>query len=226
VVYSSCDISLGEGATMRQLRHALIVAAAAAVVLVVVARAESLTQPRTESIARARPTSPREDAGRSTVRAEIAAQRPVLFARVVKPFGASVRALPSSETAVLFNTRCGDTWPVLAVERGWVKVRTEAGAGWIGGSRVVVSSSPPAVDCSEARFIAPTGYASTFVPTGCLSLRSRPAADAPMLDCVNNGHVYAVLDGPFDPGSGDDWFRVSSPGTGTGWALAKHLYPI
>ena len=211
---------------MRQLRHAVIVAATAAVVLVVVARAESLVQPSTHSIAQARPASPNEHADGSTVQAASVAQRPVLFARVVKPFGASIRALPSSDAAVLFNTRCGDTWPVLTVERGWVKVRSEAGSGWIGGSRVIVSTTPPTVDCSDARFIAPNVYVRTVVPSGCLTMRSRPGDDASALDCVENGHLYAVLDGPFDPGSGDDWFRVSSPGTGTGWALAKHLRPI
>lgn len=211
---------------MRQLRHALIVAASAAVVLAVVARAESLAQPRAGAAAQARPISTRDEARGSTLQAANVAQRSVLFARVAEPFGATIRALPSSEAGVLFNTRCGDTWSVQTVERGWVKVRTEAGSGWIGGSRVVVSSTPPTVDCSDARFMYPTGYASTLVASGCLSLRSRPGADAPTLACVDNGHVYAILDGPFDPGSGEDWFRVSSPSTGTGWALAEHLYPI
>ena len=211
---------------MRQLRHALMVAAAAAVVLVVVARAESLTQHRTDSIPQARPASPRDDAIRSAVQSATASQRPALFARVTRPFGASVRAVPSSDAAIVFNSGCGDTWPVLTLERGWVKVRTETGSGWIGGSRVVVSSSPPTVDCSEARFISPNAYVRALVPSVCLTLHSRPGDDAPALDCVDNGHVYTVLDGPFDPGSGDDWFRVTSPSTGSGWALAEHLYPV
>jgi hypothetical protein len=211
---------------MRQLRHALIVAAAAAVVLVVVARAESLTQPGHSSIAQARPAASRDATESSSLPAASASQRPVLFARVIKSFGASVRALPSSDSAILLGTRCGDVWPVLNVERGWVKVRTEIGSGWIGGSRVVVSSTPPTVDCSEARFISPSAYVRAQAPSVCLTLHSRPGDDAPALDCADNGHVYAVLDGPFDPGSGDDWFRVTSPSTGTGWALAKHLFPI
>lgn len=210
---------------MRQLRHALVVAVSAAVVLVVVVRAESLAHPRGESPSQARAVAPQAVPAESTLQAAAGLQRPVLYARVTKRFGASIRTVPSSEAAIVFNTRCGDVWPVLKVERGWVKVRTETGTGWIGGSRVVVSSTSPTVDCSEARFVFPTGHASTSVPTGCLSLRSRPAADAPILSCVGNGHVYAVLDGPFDPGSGGDWFRVTSPGTGSGWALAEHLYP-
>ena len=211
---------------MRQPRHALIVAAAAAVVLVAVAHAGSLAQASAESITQTRPVPPRDARAESAQQSATAAQRPALFARVVKPFGASIRVLPSSDAAIVFNTRCGDVWPVVKVEHGWVKVRTETGSGWIGGGRVAVSSTPPAVDCSEARFINPTGYVSTFVAAGCLSLRNRPDADAQILDCVDNGHVYAVLDGPFDPGSGDDWFRVTSPGTGSGWALARHLSPI
>jgi hypothetical protein len=202
---------------MRQLLRALIVAAVAAVVLVVGARAESRAELRAEA--------------RSEPRAELTAQsapisqRPPLYARVVKQFGAAIRVVPSSDAAIMFNTRCGDVWPVLAVEGGWVKVRTDHGTGWIGGSRVIVSSTPAQVDCPEARFLFPMGYVSTFVPSGCLSLRTRPSPESPNLTCVVNGHVYAVLDGPFDPGTGDDWFKVTSPGTGTGWALAEHLYP-
>ena len=203
---------------MRQLLRALMVAAVAAVVLVVGVRAESeweaRTGPRPQPVAEV-PAAPAK-----------VVQRPTLVARVVKPFGASVRVVPSSEAAIMFNTRCGDIWPVQAVDGGWVKVRTDGGAGWIGGSRVVVSSAPAQVDCAEARFIFPTGSVSTQVPTGCLSLRGRPSAEAPVLSCVDNGHVYTVLDGPFDPGSGDDWFKVTSPSTGTGWTLAKHLYTV
>ena len=47
-----------------------------------------------------------------------------------------------------------------------------------------------------------------------------------MLDCVYNGHSYAIVDGPFDPGTGEDWIKVTSPTTGTGWALAENLYPF
>jgi hypothetical protein len=202
---------------MRLLLRALTVAATAAVVLAVGVRAESEWDSRAGSQPRPVADVPAAPAPR--------AERPAQYAHVVQQFGASIRVVPSSEAAIMFNTPCGAVWPILKVEGGWVKVRTESGAGWIGGSRVVVSSSPAEMDCSAARFIYPTGYASTHVPTGCLSLRARPSSDAPILDCVENGHVYAVLDGPFDPGSGDDWFKVSSPGTGTGWAQAKHLYP-
>jgi hypothetical protein len=202
---------------MRQLLHALIVTAVAAVALVAGAPAEI----RAESQAESRQTPGTELAARS----ETIEQRSGLYARVVKPFGAPVRAVPSPDGAIMFSARCGEVWPVLDVARGWVKISTQAGIGWIGGARVMVGTTPSMVDCSEARFIFPTGYVVAHVSTGCSSLRNRPSAESPILSCVGNGHRYAVLDGPFDPGTGDDWFRVSSPSTGSGWALAEHLYP-
>jgi hypothetical protein len=217
VVYSLCELTTVEGAAMRRLLGALIVAAVATSVVVVGARAESRADIRTER---------RPDAGGETSKhATIAEPRLSLFAGVVKPFGATIRAVASPDAAIMFNTRCGDVWPVLAVAGGWVKVRTGSGVGWIGGSRVVVSSAPVQVDCKDARFLYPMGYVSTVVPAGCLSLQSRPSADATRLSCVANDHRYVVLDGPFDPGTGDDWFKVTSPSTGTGWTLAAHLFP-
>lgn len=217
---------------MRQLLHALIVAVVAATLLASGAWAASLFEgddhiPGTLDIRDVIGT--RAIKGERPVPAETPAsdseQRSALFARVIKPFGAVVRALPSNESAIVFNSRCGDTWQALAVEGGWVKIRAENAIGWIGGSRVHVSSVPPTVDCSEARHVYPTGYFWIYVPTGCLNLRSRPSFEAASLACVETGHTYAVLDGPFDPGSGDDWFRVTSPTTGTGWVLAAHLFP-
>ena len=217
MVYWTRDISSGEVTTMRRLRQALFVTVAVAVVLVVGVRAASLAEARVEPIQEMRSQVTPEPA-------EVA-QRQTLYATVIRPFGATVRVLPATDATALFNAPCGTVLPVLSVDRGWVKVDTASGAGWIGGSRVHVSSTPPAVDCSEARSIVPTGTAETIVSDGCLDLRIRPADDAPSVSCVENGHLYAVIDGPFDPGSGDDWFRVSSPGTGSGWALAEHLYP-
>jgi hypothetical protein len=202
---------------MRQLLHALIVATVAAVALVAGVPAETSAESQAES----RLQAGTDSAGRS----ETIEQRSGLYARVVKPFGAPIRVVPSPEGAILSSTRCGEVWPVLDVVRGWVKIRTQTGVGWIGGARVMVGSTPPMVDCSGARFIIPTGYVVAHVSTGCSSLRNRPSAESPILSCVGNGHMYAVLDGPFDPGTGDDWFRVSSPSTGSGWALAEHLYP-
>lgn len=147
-----------------------------------------------------------------------------LYARVMKPYGAAIRVAPSSDATIMFHKPCGDLWPVLAQQGGWVRIQTDAGAGWVGGARVAVGSPPPWADCSNARFLFTTGYVTTFVPTGCLSLRDQPSRQAAILACVPNGHVYLVTDGPFDPGTGEDWFEVYSPSTGSGWALADHLY--
>jgi hypothetical protein len=202
---------------MRHLLYAPIVAAVVAIILVTGARAE-----RREATVEARGAA--VDVANAHA-PEPAAERPALVAQVIAPFGATIRAVPSSDGTIVVGSRCGDTWPVLGVDRGWVKVRTAAGAGWLGGSRVLVTSAPANVDCSAARFIAPSDSATVFVTAGCASLRNRPAADAPVLDCVGPGHTYTVLDGPFDAGQGDDWFRVSSPETGSGWMLAKYLHP-
>ena len=215
MVYSQCEISPGEVAMTRQLRHAAIVAALAAIVLVVGVRAESQVGAHPEP-------SPIPEA---PVVAQVAPPKQPFSARVVKRYGATARVLPSADASVLLNARCGETFPVLAVENGWVKVRIDDSAGWVAGSRVVVSTVPPQVDCAGARAISPNGYVTTSVEEGCSIVRVRPSAEAASLDCVTNGHLYAVLDGPFDPGSGDDWFRVTSPSTGSGWALADHLYP-
>jgi hypothetical protein len=203
--------------------HALIVGTVAAAVLIGSAHALADVPPAPESSVKvAERTETKVAAGERT---ETGPQRPVLYATVVKPFGASVRTAQSSEAPVAFNSRCGDVWPVVAVQAGWVKVRANGATGWIGGGRVVVSSTPPSVDCSGGRFLAPTGTVTTKAATGCLTLHVRPSRDADSLACVENGHEYAVVDGPFDPGTGEDWFKVTSPTTGTGWALAGHLYP-
>jgi hypothetical protein len=202
---------------MRHLLHAPIVAMVVAVVLVTRAGAE-FHEVTVEAQAAAINVA-------STHAPEPAAQRPVLVALVVEPFGATIRTVPSSDGTVVLGSRCGDVLPVLGVDRGWVKVRTAAGTGWVGGSRVLVTSAPADVDCSAGRFIAPSDSATVSVSSGCASLRNRPAADSPILDCVGTGHTYTVLDGPFDAGQGDDWFRVSSPDTGSGWTLAAYLHP-
>ena len=58
-----------------------------------------------------------------------------------------------------------------------------------------------------------------------MSLRDEPARDAAIDACVQNGYQYQIINGPFDPGTGEDWFVVYSQGTGSGWALAEYLYP-
>ena len=148
-----------------------------------------------------------------------------LYARVSKPFGAAIRVAPDSDAPIMFHTPCGDTWPVIGQQGGWVQIQTGVGGGWIGGARVVTGAPPPPVNCAGGRFVFTTGYVSTYVPTGCLSLRAEPSREGRILACVPNGHIYLVTNGPLDPGTGEDWFEVYSPRTGTGWSLAAHLYP-
>lgn len=167
--------------------------------------------------------APAVDAARPT-KSEVAA--PGLVATVIKPNGAALRVAPSSEAAPLGISDCGDIWPVLAVDSGWVKIKTFGGVAWIGGAQVSVAGQDAQPVCSDARPFLIGGSATTFVSTGCMSLRTRPSREANLLDCVNNGHVYSIVDGPFDPGTDEDWIKVTSPSTGTGWALAEHLYPF
>ena len=207
---------------MRRLRHALIVAAAAAVVLVVVARAESLTQPRAESIAQARRLAASDAA--LDHRRRPSSQRPVLFARVTKPFGASVR--------VAAVVRGGDHVQH-ALRRRLAGAERSSAAGSRSGPRPGPAGSAAAgwssaarrrpVDCSEARVHLPDGLRldvrADRLPEPPQPTRRRRADPGLRRQRTR----YAVLDGPFDPGSGDDWFRVTSPSTGSGWALAEHL---
>lgn len=188
---------------MRQVVHALIVATIALAVLASAARAETL--------------------GRAGAAADERQQRQ-MYATVVRDYGAAIRVAPSSDAPIMFNTGCGDIWPVLTTSGGWVKISTDVGSGWIGGSRVVVSTSPASVECVDARFIAPTQYVKTYVASGCLSLRATASPEAAILACVKNEHRYLVVDGPYDPGTGEEWFKVTSSSTGSGWVLADHLY--
>ena len=198
---------------MRSLLQALIVGTVAAVVLMTDVLAETTPDRSTTDL--------QGSSQPSTPDVQGTAQR----ATVVKPFGASIRVAPSADAPAMFNAPCGSNWPVVAVESGWVKVKTDAGNGWIGGGRVSMLSSAQAVDCSNRRFIYATAEVWTLVPSGCLDVRSRPSREAASLACVSNGHIFTVVDGPFDPGTGEDWFRVTSSSTGTGWTLADNLYP-
>lgn len=186
---------------MKQLMHAIILSAVVIAGVVGGARAMPVNEP-TSSVAGAD-----------------------VYARVIKPYGAAIRVSPSSDAPIMFHTQCGDIWPVVYEQGGWVRIQAELGAGWIGGGRVAVGSPPPRADCRNARFIFTTGYVETYVPTGCLSLRAQPSRQAAILACVPNGHTYLVTNGPFDPGTGEDWFEVYSRATGPGWSLADHLYP-
>jgi hypothetical protein len=196
---------------MRPLPCALLVAACATAILIGRAQADRPEPPEAETPV--------------IVPAEARREPAALYATVVKPFGASIRVAPALDAAGLYNAPCGTVLLATSVESGWVKVQTSVGAGWIGSGRVTVGDGPAATDCVDKRFLAATGDAWTLVETGCLSLRQRPSPESSSLACVGNGHQFTVVDGPFDPGSGDDWFKVTSPTTGTGWIPADRLYP-
>jgi hypothetical protein len=198
---------------MQHLLFALLVATVATSILTV-------SRPETEPMTAPQHVVP------APVQAAATVQTAPLYATVVKPFGASVRAAPSLEAGGLYNAACGASLQAAAVESGWVKVQTEAGFGWIGTGRVTLGSEPARIDCSGKRFLYSGGEVWAFVPTDCLGLRSRPSGEATALACVANGHLFTVVDGPFDPGDGDDWFKVSSPTTGTGWVQGGQLFPL
>jgi hypothetical protein len=157
---------------------------------------------------------------------QAAMQQAARFATVSKPFGATGRVAPSSDAQALVIVGCGDEFPVLEVQGGWVRVQMSSGPAWIGGGRVMVGAARTSVDCSHERFLFLGGPVTARVETGCLSLRARPSREAATLACVDSGHEYIVVDGPFDPGTGEDWLKVTSPCTGTGLALAVYLYPV
>jgi hypothetical protein len=194
---------------VQHVAHALIVAGFATAILV----GRSMIEP---------PRAPEA----SPTPAPTVTRAPAIYATVVKRFGAAIRVAPSQEAATLLNVACGAVMQALLIERGWVKVRTDAGDGWIGASRLAVANGPASVDCSGHRFLYPTGDAWTLVRSGCQGLRVRPSDDADEIACVGNGHIFSMVDGPFDPGTGGDWFKVSSPTTGTGWVPAETLYPL
>jgi len=114
---------------------------------------------------------------------------------------------------------------VETVRDGWVAVKTPMGKGWIAGGRVVVSTGSPVAHCDDARTLPNGSTAIVQHASACLPLHERPSSDAASVACVPSGHAYIVLDGPQDAGHGEDWFRVSSPSTGTGWTLATSLFP-
>lgn len=90
---------------------------------------------------------------------------------------------------------------------------------------MAVGSPPPSADCSGGLSLSVGQPVRTYVPSGCLSLRATPSRSAAMLTCVENGWGYQIVNGPVDPGTGEDWFEVYNSRTGSGWVLADHLLP-
>lgn len=164
--------------------------------------------------------------------AGLASQPTTGYARVIRPYGAAVRVAPDGDAANLYNAACNETFPIVGRSGDWYEVypgQSQLGAatGWVGGGRVRTGAYayPSSVDCGGAPTFYAGQYVGTYVESGCLSLRAAPSRRAEILSCVDNHHLYQVDNGPFDPGTGEDWFQVGSRATGTGWVLARHLYP-
>ncbi len=144
---------------------------------------------------------------------------------VIKRYGAVLRAHPSSDAPIEGTLPCGMDLSMLDAASGWYHVTTKSAmTGWVGGLRVTVLSSKPQYSCADAVTYPVGTHVSTYVPTGCLSLRSEPSRQAPYAHCVANDHIYVITNGPIEV-RGEDWFGVYSPSTDGGWSLAKYLLP-
>ena len=148
---------------------------------------------------------------------------------VTEKYGAALRDTPSSDAHIITIVACSTRLQALSESSGWFSVEANLGpAGsfqaWVGGARVASSGAVAPPDCSGALTFEPGEQVLTQVPTGCLSLRSTPSSSAPFSQCVSNGHVYTILNGPVS-GDDEDWFEVTSPSTGSGWVVAQYLLP-
>jgi hypothetical protein len=136
-------------------------------------------------------------------------------------YGTALRAAPNSDARIIVVLGCGTTLRQVGVNGDWYHtVTSNQTDGWVGGARIEPAGS--AVDCAGAVTYQPGDQALSHVQSGCLSLRSSPSRDASFTHCVSNGHVYTILNGPINV-SGEDWFEVTSPSTGSGWVLADFL---
>ena len=154
-----------------------------------------------------------------------ASQR-VTYARVVKRYGAAIRAAPDSDAMIYWMASCNDMFVVIGQSSGWYDVLdTDGTSGWVGGARVSVGLAPAPVDCRGAMTFQAGGTAYASVTSGCLSIRDEPSRTAPYGACVPSGYRLEILNGPIEV-AGEDWFQVWSPSTGTGWSLAAYLRPL
>lgn len=147
------------------------------------------------------------------------------YARVVKRYGAAIRAAPSSDSMIYWMASCNDVFMVTGRSSGWYEILDRDGtSGWVGGARVSVGAAPAPADCRGAVTFQAGGTVIASVPTGCLSIRYEPSRTAAYDACVPSGYRLEIMNGPMEV-NGEDWFEVWSPSTGGGWSLASYLRP-
>lgn len=191
---------------MRRLMHALIVAVVAFAALAAGAGAATIDQTAVASGSEARTTP--------------------LYALVARPYGAALRDIPADYGGQKASLACGEVWPVLERRDGWVKILARDVEGWVSEGRVNLAGTPRPADCSTARYMPVGSSVYTHIDSGCLSLQARPTPAGATRACVDNGHEYEIVSGPYGRDPRQDWFEVDSPSTGSGWVLAEYLYPI
>lgn len=144
---------------------------------------------------------------------------------VARPYGAALRESPSSDARIVQVVPCGTPLPPEGESNGWYRVRWQSQDLWVGARRVEAPASVPVGVCAGAVTFQINEMVMASVQSGCLSLRSEPARTAPYQHCVESGYRYTILNGPVEAGD-EDWFEVTSTGTGSGWVLAQFLRPI
>ncbi|MGE3908755.1 MAG: SH3 domain-containing protein [Chloroflexota bacterium] len=148
------------------------------------------------------------------------------YARVVKRYGAAIRAAPSSDSMMYWMASCNDVYVVIGQAGGWYEILDrDDTTGWVGGARVSVGAAPAPVDCRGAVTFQAGGTAYATVASGCLSIRHQPSRTATYDACVPSGYRLEIMNGPIEV-NGEDWFEVWSPSTGRGWSLADFLRPL
>lgn len=143
---------------------------------------------------------------------------------VTRQFGAALRIAPQSDATIVYTASCGDVFQVVAsTSSGWYEVTWNGNYLWLGGARVADAGSSLAPDCSNARTFQIGDTVTTYVATGCLSLRYTPSRNAPYDQCVANGYAYVIVNGPIEV-NGEDWFEVQSPVPVAAGLWPSHLY--
>lgn len=130
---------------------------------------------------------------------------------------ANVRSGPGTGNAVTGQVSLGDNLSVLGQADGWYRVSTpNGGTGWVAGWLVAVNTvEKPAVTVTQPSLPAagePPGSTKIAMVTGSVvNVRNGPGTGNAVTGQVSQGDNLSVL------GQADGWYRVSTPGGGTGW---------